>query len=93
MCSASPFGVQDANAYLYGSPFKRTARPGQRDHYSGTTVLPGTSIPTYGHPYGHTTATVEEMNRREIVLGPHSRSCGQWDVPGARAPTLDEQQG
>lgn len=20
------------------------------------------------------------MNRREIVLGPHSRSCGQWDI-------------
>lgn len=68
------------NAYYYDAPFKRTARPGQRDHYSGTAVIPGTSIPTYGSPYGQTTATVEEMNRREIVLGPRSRSCGQWDI-------------
>ena len=43
-------------------------------------MLPGTSTPAYGHPYGQTTATVEEMNRREIVLGARSRSCGQWDI-------------
>jgi len=71
---------EEKNAYYYEAPFKRTARPGQRDHYSGTSVLPGTSIPTYGKPYGQTTATVEEMNRRELVLGPKSRSCGQWDI-------------
>merc|ERR1719247_1474148 len=71
---------EDKNAYFYDSPFKRTPRPGQRDHYSGTAVVPGTSTPTYGRPYGQTTATVEEMNRRELVLGPHSRSCGQWDI-------------
>jgi hypothetical protein len=70
----------DGNAYFYDAPFKRTPRPGYRDHYSGTAVLPGTSIPTYGSPYGHTTATIEEMNRREFVLGTHSRSCGQWDI-------------
>ena len=46
----------ETNAYYYDSPFKRTARPAQRDHYSGTTVKPGTSTPTYGHPYGQTTA-------------------------------------
>lgn len=70
----------DDNAYIYDGPFKQTPRPGVRDAYSGTAVLPGTSTVTYGHPYGHTTATVEEMNRREIVLGGHSRSCEQWDV-------------
>uniref|UniRef100_A0A7S2TZD0 Uncharacterized protein n=1 Tax=Lotharella oceanica TaxID=641309 RepID=A0A7S2TZD0_9EUKA len=51
-----------------------------RDHYSGTTVVPGTSRVAYGHPYGQTTATVEEMNHRELVLGRKSRSCGQWDI-------------
>ena len=64
----------EANAYYYDSPFKRTERPGQRDSYSGTTW------PGYGHPYGQTSATVKEMNHRELVLGTHSRSCGQWDI-------------
>ena len=63
----------ETNAYVYDSDFKRTERPGQRDHYSGTTV-------GYGHPYGQTTATVREMNQRELVLGTKSRSCGQWDI-------------
>eukprot|EP01065_Artemidia_motanka_P038448 TRINITY_DN472_c2_g1_i1.p1 TRINITY_DN472_c2_g1~~TRINITY_DN472_c2_g1_i1.p1 ORF type:complete len:604 (+),score=128.84 TRINITY_DN472_c2_g1_i1:55-1866(+) len=71
---------EDSNAYWYDAPFKRTARPGVRDAYSGQTVIPGTRIPTYGHPYGQTSATVEEMNRREVVLGGKSRSCGQWDI-------------
>ncbi len=62
-----------ANAYYYTSDWKRTARPGTRDHYSGQTI-------GFGHPYGQTTATVEEMNHRELVLGEHSRSCGQWDI-------------
>ena len=70
----------EKNAYFYDAPFKRTARPGYRDHYSGTAVVPGTQTPAYGSPYGQTTATVEEMNRREIVLGEKSRSCGQWDI-------------
>mmetsp|Transcript_46848 Transcript_46848/g.105629 ORF Transcript_46848/g.105629 Transcript_46848/m.105629 type:complete len:234 (-) Transcript_46848:607-1308(-) len=70
----------DSNAYYYDSAFKRTPRPAQRDHYSGTTVKPGTSIPAYGHPYGQTTATLEESNRRELVLGHRSSSCGQWDI-------------
>ena len=42
--------------------------------------MPGTSTVTYGSPKGQTTATVEEMNRREVVLGPRSGSCGQWDI-------------
>ena len=71
---------RDKNAYFYDAHFKRTARPGMRDHYSGVSVLPGTRVPTYVTPYGQTTATVEEMNRREIVLGDKSRSCGQWDI-------------
>ena len=25
-------------------------------------------------------ATIEEQNHRELVLGEHSRSCGQWDI-------------
>ena len=33
----------DRNAFYYNSPFKRTPRPAQRDHYSGTAVVPGTS--------------------------------------------------
>ncbi|MED6307712.1 MAG: hypothetical protein VX563_06845, partial [Planctomycetota bacterium] len=69
----------DGNAYYYDSPFKATARPGQRDHYSGTTVDAG-GRPTYGRPEGQTAATVMEMNHRELVLGPRSSSCGQWDI-------------
>jgi len=65
---------EEGNAYFYDSPFKRTERPGQRDDYSGL-IWPG-----YGHPYGQTTATVKEMNHRELVLGTKSRSCGQWDI-------------
>jgi len=29
---------------------------------------------------GHVSATIEEMNRRELVLGTHSRSGQQWDI-------------
>ena len=76
----SECALHACTAYYYDSAFKRTMRPGYRDHYSGTAVLPGTSTPAYGSPYGQTTATIEEMNRREMVLGPHSRSCGQWDA-------------
>eukprot|EP00041_Stephanoeca_diplocostata_P023371 m.572767 g.572767 ORF g.572767 m.572767 type:complete len:671 (+) comp22274_c0_seq9:118-2130(+) len=64
---------KDTNAYFYDAPFKRTERPGQRDHYSGQTI-------GFGHPYGQTTATVREMNLHELVLGNRSRSCGQWDI-------------
>ncbi len=71
---------RDKNMFYYDSPFKRTLKPGTRDSYSGQDVLPGTSTPTYGRAYGDTTATIEEMSRREIVLGHHSRSCGQWDI-------------
>lgn len=31
-------------------------------------------------PYGDVIATVQEQNHRELVLGEHSRSCGQWDI-------------
>mmetsp|Transcript_59114 Transcript_59114/g.137647 ORF Transcript_59114/g.137647 Transcript_59114/m.137647 type:complete len:319 (-) Transcript_59114:178-1134(-) len=63
-----------SNAYFYDSQFKRTALPGYRDGYSGTT-WPGSIT-----PYGEIIATVEEQNHRELVLGEHSRSCGQWDI-------------
>ena len=62
------------NAFFYNSDFRKTPRPGQRDHYSGQTW------PGFGHPYGQTTVTAAETNHRELVLGSHSRSCGQWDV-------------
>eukprot|EP00911_Craspedida_sp_UC1_P002699 UC1_evm1s1980 len=62
------------NMFYYDSAFRRTPRPAQRDHYSGQTW------PGFGHPYGDTVTTVGEANRRELVLGSHSRSCGQWDV-------------
>ena len=62
------------NAFYYNSDFRTTPRPGQRDHYSGQTW------PGFGHPYGQTTVTAAETNHRELVLGSHSRSCGQWDV-------------
>ena len=39
------------NAYYYDSSFKRTPRPGQRDHYSGTAVIPGTSLVTSLSPF------------------------------------------
>jgi hypothetical protein len=65
---------KDRNAYYYDSDWKRTARPGYRDEYDGQ-HYPGSVT-----PYGQTTATVEEMNRHELVLGEHSRSCGQWDI-------------
>ena len=37
---------EDRNAYYYDAPFKRTPRPGYRDHYSGTTTKNGK--PAYG---------------------------------------------
>eukprot|EP00937_MAST-01D_sp_MAST-1D-sp2_P001317 g1317.t1 len=64
---------EDRNAYTYDSDWKATERPAERDHYSGQTV-------GFGHPYGHTTATMAEVNHRELVLGERSRSCGQWDI-------------
>jgi hypothetical protein len=44
------------------------------DNYTGN-IYPG-----YGHPYGQTTTTFQEANIKELVLGTHSRSCGQWDI-------------
>jgi hypothetical protein len=52
----------DQNAYYPESPWKKTPRPGMRDHL------------------GHIAATLEEMNRLELVLGTNSRSGEQWDI-------------
>lgn len=40
----------------------------------------GATYPGYGHPYGQTTTTFQEANLKELVLGTHSRSCGQFDI-------------
>jgi hypothetical protein len=53
---------EDQNAYYLDSQWKRTPRPGHRDHL------------------GHVSATLEEMNRRELVLGTRGRSGQQWDI-------------
>ncbi len=65
---------QQTNAYFYNSAFKHTALPAYRDGYDGT-VYPG-STP----PLGAVVTTVEDTNRRELVLGTHGRSCEQWDI-------------
>ncbi len=52
----------DENAYYLESEWKKTPRPGKRDHL------------------GHVSATLEETNRRELVLGTKSRSGAQWDI-------------
>jgi hypothetical protein len=39
-----------------------------------------TPRPGYRDYLGQTLATVEQMNLRELVLGTHSRSGGQWDI-------------
>jgi len=73
------------NAYFYDSDFKRTPLPGYRDGYSGTTW------PGYVTPYGDVIATVQEQNHRELVLGEHSRSCGQWDIwEAVYSPACDD---
>lgn len=77
---------KDKNAYFYDSDWKRTPKPAERDHYSGQTI-------GYGHPYGQTTATMEEVNHRELVLGEHSRSCGQWDIWEAVFGPVDSKTG
>ncbi|MGY6522287.1 MAG: alpha/beta hydrolase-fold protein [Mongoliitalea sp.] len=53
---------KDKNAYYLDSPWKKTPRPGKRDHL------------------GHVSATLEEMNHRELVLGTKGRSGQQWDI-------------
>jgi hypothetical protein len=63
----------DKNAYIYNSAFKQTEKPGVRDWYDGTTV-------GYGRSYDVVTASLREMNYKELVLGEKSRSCGQFDV-------------
>jgi Putative esterase len=39
-----------------------------------------TPRPGYRNYLGHVSATLEEMNRRELVLGTKSRSGQQWDI-------------
>jgi hypothetical protein len=63
----------DKNAYVYNSDFKTTEKSGVRDRYDGTVI-------GYGRSYDAVTATLREMNYRELVLGEKSRSCGQFDV-------------
>jgi hypothetical protein len=43
---------------------------------------PWTSVATPGHRdyLGHLSATIEQMNRLELVLGTKGRSGGQWDI-------------
>jgi len=43
---------------------------------------PWTSVATPGHRdyLGHISATIEQMNRLELVLGTKGRSGGQWDI-------------
>jgi len=53
---------QDTNAYYVDEQWKRTPRPGRRDHL------------------GHVSATLEQVNHRELVLGSRSRSGDQWDI-------------
>jgi hypothetical protein len=53
---------QDRNAYYSEGPFRRTARPAERDYL------------------GRVRSTVEQQNLKELVLGTHSRSGGQWDI-------------
>ena len=53
---------EDKNAYYVDEQWKRTPRPGRRNHL------------------GHVSATLEQTNMRELVLGTHSRSGAQWDI-------------
>jgi hypothetical protein len=53
---------RDRNAYYAEGPFRRTARPAERDYL------------------GRVRSTVEQQNLKELVLGTHSRSGGQWDI-------------
>ena len=53
---------KDSNAYYLDDTWKKTPRPGRRNHL------------------GHVDATLEEMNRLELVLGTKTRSGQQWDV-------------
>jgi len=39
-----------------------------------------TPRPGHRDDLGHVSATLEEMNRKELVLGTHSRSGDQWDI-------------
>ncbi|HEU4403746.1 MAG TPA: alpha/beta hydrolase-fold protein [Polyangiaceae bacterium] len=52
----------DKNAYYKEGPWRKDARPGERDYL------------------GHVRATLEDVNRRELVLGTKGRSGGQWDI-------------
>eukprot|EP00048_Salpingoeca_helianthica_P018582 m.242441 g.242441 ORF g.242441 m.242441 type:complete len:579 (-) comp25687_c0_seq1:32-1768(-) len=77
---------EDENAYYYTSPWKRTPRPGLRD-------WPSNFILGYTTPNGMTTSTVWELNQHELVLGDHSRSCGQYDIWEATFAPRDKETG
>lgn len=65
----------DTNAYFYDAPWKRTARPGLRD------TATNQQFPiAFGVPLGQTTATIQELNMHELVLGENTRSTGQFDI-------------
>jgi hypothetical protein len=53
---------QDKNAYYAEGSWKRTPRPGIRNHL------------------GHLSATLEQLNQLELVLGTKGRSGQQWDI-------------
>ena len=53
---------EDENAYFVNSKWKKTPRPGKRNHIN------------------EVTATLEEANLLELVLGTKSRSGQQWDI-------------
>eukprot|EP00047_Mylnosiga_fluctuans_P003936 m.231818 g.231818 ORF g.231818 m.231818 type:complete len:584 (-) comp12265_c0_seq1:144-1895(-) len=78
---------EDENAYYYNAPWKRTARPGMRDE-ADNFIYPGSTM-----PMGQTTATIEELNLHELVLGTNSRSCGQFDIWEATFSPLNRSTG
>lgn len=53
----------------------------------------GQTWPGFGHPYGDTVTTVVEANHREVAMGAHSRSCGQWDVWEQVFSPVDKETG
>jgi hypothetical protein len=77
---------EQTNAFKYNGPFKSTNTPAQRDQYDGTSIKPITA-------YGDVTATFQEVNQRELALGSHGRSCGQWDIWEAVFGPVDHKTG
>ena len=58
--------------------------------YCLDSVWKKTPRPGHRNYLGHVSATLEEMNRRELVLGTTSRSGQQWDIREAvPSPVVD----